>query len=206
MPRYYDISMPLSGRIPHWPGQDGFSRRELQAGEAIVADLACSSHTGTHVDAPKHFIPEAGTIEQIALEKLLGPCVVADFGSVQGFITAHDIASLPQGVTRIIVKTSNTSRNLLDDSEFHEDYVSFDESAAHALVERGVLFVGVDYLSVEAKGSPGHPVHKTLLAAGVVILEGCYIKDVPPGEYNLIALPLKIVDGDGAPTRAILYN
>ena len=81
-----------------------------------------------------------------------------------------------------------------------------DAGAAQALVARGVVFVGVDYLSVEAKGSPGHPVHKTLLAAGTVILEGCYIKDVSPGECQLIALPLKIVEGDGAPARAVLYN
>jgi arylformamidase len=200
--KMYDISMPLHNNIPHWPGEDGFNRKEKGAGEAVVSDIVFGSHTGTHIDAPKHF-KNKGSVDEIDLQSLMGECYVVEVGH-EGHISSDDIDKLPNGIERVIFKTSNTKRGLLDDPEFHKDFVSLDESAAAAIVARKIKLVGLDYLSVEQKGAKNHPVHNTLLKAGVVSLEGCVLYDIAPGKYEIIALPLRIQDGDGSPARVIL--
>jgi arylformamidase len=201
--KLYDITVPLTNDLASWPGEDGFNRKERNAGEeAIVSDITVGSHTGTHIDSPKHF-KNKGTVDEIDLQSLIGECLVVEI-THEGQINSSDVDNLPDGTERVIFKTSNTSRNLLDDQEFHKDFVSLDVSAAEAIVKKGIKLVGVDYLSVEQKGAKGHPVHNTLLKAGVVSLEACYLKDINPGKYEIIALPLRIKEGDGSPARVIL--
>ncbi len=204
MKKYYDITRPFSQNIPKWPGQQGFERKEIESGEATVSLLSLGSHTGTHIDAQKHFIKGGKSIEDILPEVLIGKCFVADFSEVETEITEKEISLLPQSTERVIFKTKNTLRGLLDDTEFHNDYVFISESGARAILERKIILVGIDYLSVEKKGSPNHPTHKTFLSNEIVILEGCYLKDIKQGEYELIALPILISNGDGSPARVFL--
>jgi len=200
---HIDISMPLAPGIVHWPGEEGFQRTEKDAGEAIVSSVQFGSHTGTHIDAPKHFVRDGGSLDNLALDALIGDCMVAEITHA-GQITEDDIVALPKGITRVIFKTSNTERGLLEKPDFEIDFVSLDESAAQAAVAAGLQLIGVDYLSVEKKGAVGHPVHNTLLQNSIIAIEGCWLKDVVPGEYHLTALPLRITDGDASPARVVL--
>ena len=169
-----------------------------------MSRLELGSHTGTHIDAPKHFIRGGQSVDNLSLQSLIGQCQVAAISHGGNKITADDVNQLEPGVERVIFKTSNTTRRLLEQKEFTVDFVALDESAGQALVKRQIKLVGVDYLSVEEKGAKGHPVHNTLLSAGIVALEGCNLVDVPAGKYRVYALPLRIEDGDGAPARVIL--
>ena len=192
---FYDISMPLRRDMVVWAGQEKFWRRELQSGEAIVSQLRLSSHTGTHIDAPKHFLGRAAvSVERIAMGKLIGPCRVVE-----------RLENLRPG-GRILWKTKNSQRRLLLKKNFTSDYVSLDLAAAKYLAKKKITLIGVDYLGVEAKGSPGHPVHKALLKSGIVVVEGLDLSRVKPGRYNLAVLPLRIRGGDGAPARAVLWK
>lgn len=208
-----DISMPLHSAMVVWPGQPGrssggekFGREEIKAGDSIISLLSMSSHTGTHVDAPKHFLGESGSsLDQIPLEKLVGPCRVIEIQEMA--ITAEVLRPCNIAVgERILFKTRNSHEHLLEKGEFIKDYVSLDLSAAEFLASKKINLVGIDYLGIEVKGNPGHPVHKTLLEVGIVIVEGLNLVGVELGEYNLAVLPLKIADGDGAPARAILWK
>lgn len=203
MSKFYDISVPLTSSLVSWPGEKGFSRAPQKGPEAEVSRLELGSHIGTHIDAPKHFVRGGTSVDNLPLESLIGDCLVVEIKH-NGQITARDINQLGQGRARVLFKTSNTSRRLLEKAEFAVDFVSLDESAAQAIVKQGMKLVGVDYLSVEAKGAAGHPVHNILLKAGVVCLEGCNLVDVPAGHYKIYALPLRIEGGDGAPARVIL--
>jgi len=205
MPIYYDISVPLHNKTVCWRDCACIqvTERPPDSDNAIVSGLKLTTHTGTHIDAPKHFVSDGGSVDEIDPKKLLGPCIVHEIAHT-GHITEDDINSLPEGVLRVIFKTANTKSNLLDDPNFHMEFVTLTPESAQAMIERGIVFVGVDYLSVEPPGTPGHPVHRLLLKEDIVILEGCYLKDITPGAYHLHALPLRIRGGDGSPARAIL--
>ena len=200
----YDISVPLQSNLVSWPGEEGFTRKEKRDGGITISTIHCGSHTGTHVDAPKHFIINGSSVDKLPLSSLVGECYVADINHNGPTITARDIFLIPLNIERVLFKTKNTERGLLSKMGFTTDYISLDKSAVQTLIKRGIKLVGVDYLSVEAKKSPGYPVHKTLLNAGIIIIEGCSMKDIKPGKYELIALPLRIKGGDGSPARVIL--
>lgn len=174
---------------------------------ATVSHLAFGAHSGTHVDAPVHFLMDGEGIETFSLESFIGPCFVADLRGVTSLITAADLerAGVPDNAVRIIALTSNSGWSLRDRA-FRSDYVAFDLSAAEWCVDRGVRLLGNDYLSVEAYDSEHHQVHKTLLGAGVAILEGLDIDGVSPGTYELSALPINIPGSDGSPVRAVLIE
>ncbi len=166
-----------------------------------VTRLSLGSHTGTHVDAPLHFIPGGATVDRLALDALLGPvrvieCPPGPIGPAT--LVAADLT----GERRVIFKTGNSA--LWARERFVRDYQALTLEAARELARAGVGLVGIDYLSIEAFGAPGHPVHRCLLAAGVVILEGLELSAVPAGRYELLCLPLRVRDGDGAPARALL--
>jgi arylformamidase len=205
--RFYDISVPIREKMPTWPGDPGVRVTLAQAMErgdpCNVTSLAMGAHTGTHFDAPFHFSPSGKTVDQLDPEVCLGACRVFEIDADDAIDVMH-LRGLPiKGVARALFKTSN-SRFWATRDEFFEDFVHLTPMAAKFLVQMGVRLVGVDYLSVEGYHAQGAPAHLALLGAGVVILEGLNLADVPPGDYELIALPLKIAGADGAPARAFL--
>jgi len=201
-----DVSVPLHAHIPNYPNNTPFSleamKRVAQGGSSNVSSLHLSAHTGTHVDAPFHFFDAGPGTEALALDLLLGPALVVEL-TTRRAITSEDLAPLDLSeAVRVLIKTRNSQ--LWDDPEFHADYVGVAESGARYLVDHGVKLVGVDYLSVEAYKSPGAPAHHLLLGAGVIVIEGLNLRDVDPGIYELLCLPLCIVGSDGAPARVVL--
>lgn len=204
--RIYDVTVPLSSILAAYPGDpsvDIVPVAQLAQGDvANVSRVTLSSHSGTHLDAPRHFYALGATVDTLDLSILLGPARVCAIGSTS-HITADDLRGLDlQGVRRLLFKTPNAV--LWDRPGFQHNYVALKASAAHLLVERGVDLVGIDYLSIDAFECQDFPVHRTLLGAGVLILEGLDLRAVPPGDYELIALPLLLRDGDGAPARFLL--
>ncbi len=185
------------------PAVDVTPRLEIARGDAAnVSLLSMGSHTGTHVDAPAHFIEGGATVEALPLDVLIGPALVAEVGS-ERLIGRRDLEPLPlDGQSRLLLKTRNSA--LWAAGGFSRDFVALDLEGARYLTERRLRLIGIDYLSIEAFHSPGHPVHRHLLGAGVVILEGLDLSRVAPGVYELVCLPLPVRGIDGAPCRAVL--
>lgn len=202
----YDVTRPLSPALPVYPGDPAIELTPIAqcawGDGANVTRLVLSSHTGTHIDAPRHFFDTGTTVDNLDLQVLIGPARVIDVPCVS-HITAADVhAHELQGVTRVLFKTPNAS--LWDRPGFQTSYHALTPEAAAWLVSCGVRLVGVDYLSVDAYEAVDFPVHRCLLQAGVVIVEGLDLRAVPPGDYDLYALPLLLQDGDGAPARVLL--
>ena len=170
-----------------------------------LSRLEMGSHTGTHIDAPSHFIPGGATAEQLSLEVFIGPAQVVEM-ACQGGISVADLqeAAIPADTRRLLLKTSNS--RLWAQREFSPDYTYLLPEAAAWIVERGIRLVGIDYLSVERFGSADFATHITLLSNGVLILEGLDLGAVSPGRYTLVCLPMKLVGGDGAPARTVLLE
>jgi len=201
-----DITLPMHDGMIVYEGDPGVSVTVALSQErgdpANVSMLRFGSHTGTHVDAPVHFIAGTPGVDALALDVLIGPTLVAELASPRT-VERADLAALPlDGHTRLLLKTRNSA--LWQQGSFARDYVAMSVDAARFCVERGLKLVGIDYLSIEGFGVTGHPVHTTLLGAGVVILEGLDLGRVTPGVYELICLPLRLAGGDGAPCRAVL--
>jgi arylformamidase len=200
----YDVTVPLTAGMPVWPGEPGpvlTSLERIAAGDpANVTRLSLGSHTGTHVDAPRHFIDGTATVEALPLETLCGPSRVVrvdDDVSVQRrHLEPH------AGVDRILLQTRNGG--LWEKGGFQKDFVYLDPDAADWLVEHRVRLIGIDYLSIEQFHSLDYRTHHTLLAAGIIIVEGLDLRRIVPGDYNLWCLPLKVVGADGAPCRVVL--
>jgi arylformamidase len=207
--RVYDVSITLGPDAPIWEDETGpvlETIADMAAGDhATVTRFSMGSHNGTHVDAPAHFVPGAATIEQLSPESLVGPAVVVEHTG-PGDITAADLEAL--GVNgdhpRVLFKTAN--RRLWEDTSFRRDFVALAPSGAQRLIELGVRLVGIDYLSIEAYDAADHAVHRSLLQAGVVILEGVDLREVPAGEYLLVCAPLKLAGAEGAPARVFLVD
>jgi arylformamidase len=195
-----DVSVPLRAGMPVWPG-DPALEVELAAAiadgaEANVTRLALSAHTGTHVDAPVHFLEGAAGVEKLPLDALVGPCLVVSATDVGGEIQAE---AVPPDAERVLFKTRNAE--LWAGEGFVEDSVCLSPEAAREVVRRRIRLVGIDYLTI---GGP--EAHRTLLAAGVVPLEGLDLRAVEPGAYRIVCLPLKLVGADGAPARTVLLR
>jgi arylformamidase len=206
--RMYDVTLTLNGDLPIFPGEPGVAlepvHRIANGDPANVSKVSMGTHTGTHLDAPLHFFDGASTVADLPLDTLIGPALVVGF-QLANTIRASHLAriDLPAGTQRVLFKTRNSA--LLRQSQFSRDFVSIDPSAAHWLLEHGVRLVGVDYLSAEQFGRTPAETHLTLLGAGVVIVEGLDLLDVPAGQYDLICLPLKL-PADGCPVRALLIE
>jgi len=206
----YDISVPITESLVVWPGQEGVTFTKLSSisrgDHATVTQFSMSAHTGTHVDAPCHFIAGGLGVDALKLDALVGPAYVCHALQADA-ITAEVLDSLdvPPGTARLLIRTRNSE--LWEDSgaAFFEDYVAFSEDGAAWLIDRGVRLVGVDYLSV-APYRNTHPVHRALLGAGIVLLETLDLRGINVGVYELMCLPLNIVGSDGAPARAILMD
>jgi arylformamidase len=206
--KIYDISIPISPTMPTYPGDPPVVIEPIkQIGKGSpsnVSRVSFGGHTGTHFDPPLHFIPGGKPIDQLDLSVLYGAARVVDLTRVDREITVRDLerARVPKRATRLLFKTRSST--LWERAGFQKEYVGIAWDAAQWLVDRGVKLVGVDYLSVETFGASEPRTHRTLLGAGVVVVEGLNLRDIKPGKYTFIGLPLKIQDGDGAPGRAIL--
>ena len=207
-----DITLPIRTGQLSWPGDPPVSVRpffQMATGDAAnVSEVRLSSHTGTHVDPPAHFLEGGATVDQLPLGVLIGPAVVVDLTGRPGPLGPADLEglNLPGGTERVLMKTDNSARWVERLDTFPGDYVALAPAGAAWMVERGVRLVGADFLSVEEPGAPGHPTHVTLLSAGVVILEGLDLSAVTPGPYELVCLPLLLAGCDGAPARAVLLT
>ena len=207
----YDLSVPLSSALPTYPGDPGIQIHDwskLANGDgANVSALSFGAHTGTHVDAPAHFIDGAKRVDALDLEILIGEAEVVHVPEElrvidEAFVTANCAI----GTRRILFKTRNSAFWTGDFTDFRTDFTYLTLPAAQVLVDRGVKLVGIDYLSIEKFNSKDHEVHHALLASEVIILEGLNLTGVPAGKYELICLPLRLRShlGDGAPARAVL--
>jgi arylformamidase len=210
--RVHDVTAPLREDLPSWPGEEGLRRRlvkDLARGDSsTVSHLSLGAHTGTHIDAPGHFIEGGMGIDSLAIDALVGPALVVGLEDVRGPIAAGDMeTAVPDGTERLLLKTRNSGWSE-SDTAFRQDFVALDPSAAEWCLTHDVRLVGIDYLSVEPFGSgrQGHPVHRALLGAGVVIVEGLDLAAVELGAYVVAALPLAIPGGDGAPARVVLIE
>jgi arylformamidase len=210
MKRIYDVSVPVRDGGLVYPGNPEIHislQQSIALGAgANVSDVAFGSHTGTHVDAERHFFDNGRTIDQIPLETLMGRAVVLEYGPETGSVTradleAHDLT----GDERILLKTRN-SGYLTQDPSFHRDFTYLAPDGAEYLVELGVKLVGIDYLSIEQFHSGHHRTHLTLLSAHVVIVEGLNLIDVPAGRYDFYCLPIRLAGCDAAPARAVLVS
>jgi arylformamidase len=206
---YYDISVPLVNDGLVYPGNPSISitpQQEVSKGaSANVSTLSFGSHTGTHVDAPKHFFDDGLGVDRLPLEVLMGPCVVicVDDGVNavgESELRLHELKSH----TRVLIKTRNSS--YIREREFRKDYTYLAPDGAAYLAQLGVRLVGVDYLSVEQFHSGHHRTHRTLLEKGIVIVEGLDLSAPPMGPYELRVLPLRLVGLDGGPARAVLVG
>ena len=202
-----DISVPLGARTPVFEGNPPIALnldQSLAAGdEANVSSLSLGVHSGTHVDAPFHFLPDGSAVEEVPLDACVGQALVVDATPISGHIDASHLAGLriPEGCTRLLVKTSNSA--LWSRPEFTRDFQALTADGAAYLAERGIRLLGWDYLSVGPYGD-AVDTHRLLLQAGIVILEGIDLSRVAAGEYELLCLPLAIEGSDGAPCRAVL--
>lgn len=205
----FDVSVPVSPRLPTWPGDPTISltrASSIAAGDpANVSRLEAGVHTGTHVDAPVHFVEGAPGIDSIPVQTLVGPCLVVAADPPGLELRPEDLPATDH--TRVLFKTRNSKRWGAGDQPFDTEFVAVGPELAVRLVAEGKLLVGVDYLSVESYHAPfEHPVHHALLEARIVVVEGLDLSKVEPGEYQLYCLPLKLVGSDGAPARTILVR
>ena len=206
VPKLLDVSVPLASGMPAFPGNPAFElqpvKRIADGGSSNVSRLVLGTHTGTHVDAPRHFIDDGTSVDALPLELLLGRARVVEIPR-RGAIGAEDLAAAGlREDLRVLLKTSNSA--LWNSDAFHDDYTHVTEEGARYLVEQGVKVVGIDYLSIEQFRKPGAPAHRMLLANGVIIIEGLNLADAEPGMYEMFCLPLPITGGDGAPARVVL--
>ena len=209
--RIYDISVPLRTGGLVYPNNPPISITAVQSiaagATANVSRIDLGSHTGTHVDAPKHFIDSGTGVDAMPLDVLMGPARLIAFGDDvmavgEKELRQHDLA----GVTRLLIRTRNSAWLSSGSTEFHPDFTHVAPDGATYLVSLGVRLVGVDYLSVEQFHSPTHATHRTLLENGVVIVEGLVLSEPAPGDYDLRCLPMLLAGLDGAPARAVLVG
>ena len=206
----YDISLPISESLVVWPGDPPIRITQpshLDRGDmATVSRLDIGAHIGTHVDAPAHFVQGGAGVDSFNLDLLVGPARVVHALEVD-VLSARVLQALaiPPGTERVLFRTRNSERWARGEKEFWTDYVGITDDGARWLIEQGVRLVGIDYLSVGPFDELEAP-HRTLLGAGLIIVEGLDLSGVAAGVYHLVCLPLKVVGGDGAPARAILIE
>ncbi|MBT3321440.1 MAG: cyclase family protein [Anaerolineae bacterium] len=207
----YDISLPISANLPVWEGDPAIQLEKVismdEGADANVSRLSAGVHIGTHVDAPHHFLNDGRTVENLSLDILTGVAYVLylaeDVDAVDAAILAS--ASIPKNRSRLLIRTRNSQQWLQKSPKFIRDFVAITPDGAEWLVANDIKLIGVDYLSVAEFQNP-IPTHQILLRAGIIVIEGCDLSQVPEGEYGLYCLPLKLVGSDGAPARTILIG
>lgn len=207
--RLIDVSIPVKSGMPEWDNAGQLHiepLRQTPESPTNVTRVTLTTHTGTHVDALRHFIHDGATLDDIPLDRWVGPCYVADFTGVVGQIEPDDLErlALPVGTERLVLKTTNSELWHSHPDEFVEDFVGLSPDAARWIVEHEIRLVANDYLSIGPFGEVGHEVHRILLGNGVIAVEGLDLSDVEAGLYELLCFPLKVHQGDGAPARVAL--
>lgn len=206
MSEYIDVTLPIKTGQMHYPADTPCTLKRVLSiadGDKVnLTDLNMSAHTGTHADAPAHFIQGGKTIDEMEISHFIGRAKVLDFSDKEYYIDATDLAD--KGIEKgdiILLKTHNSAR--LHEAEYLTDYVYLTAEAAEYLAEREILTVGIDFLTIDGPDTD-FPAHYALLGAGIVIFEGLNLLDIEAGEYEMVALPIKIAGGDGAPARVLL--
>lgn len=201
----YDVSVPIRPGMIVYAGNPGVELERVDSiadgAHANVSRLELGVHTGTHVDAPLHFLDDGAGSESIDVEPLVGPAVVVDAVAVEGDLDEEAIRGLdiPAGTERVLLKTRNSRLWELD--SFSRDFIRLTGSGARYVIARGIAAIGIDYLSIGDEEA-----HRELLGAGVVPIEGLDLRLVDPGRYQLVCLPLRVEGSDGAPARAVLIR
>ena len=207
--KIYDVTLPIKDDMLVWRGDRAVSIKVIATvkkdgwGESR---FSLGSHTGTHVDAPNHFLENAAGIDQIDPRKFIGECIVVDLTRIDHLeISPNDIKNVPlKKGSRILFKTGNFK--FLKEGIFPENYISLSLEGAKYLAKKKINLVGTDFLGIEKENNPGHPVHKVLLSSGIVNVEGLDLSEVPAGIYQIFCLPLKVTGADGAPARVFLIK
>jgi arylformamidase len=206
-----DVTLTISPEMTTWPGDSPVSlerfRKIEEGANSNASRLDMAAHTGTHVDAPYHFLMDGKGVDQLNLEILTGPALVLEFDEQVEVINAQALKmqNIPVGTLRVLFKTRNSLIWANHEKEFQPGFVGVDLSGANFLVERGIRLVGIDYLSVSPY-KKSRPTHEALLRVEMVIIEGLDLSGVPAGIYQLYCLPLKLKGADGAPARVILMG
>jgi arylformamidase len=207
-PAQFDISRPLREGIAAWPGSPGFRvfvhQSIADGGDSNASGIEMDVHTGTHVDAPAHFIEGGATLDAVGLHPFVGPAYVAEIDATDEIdAAALDAAEIPDTTKRLLLRTRNSHDEAYFAGPFREDFAALTAEGARWVVERGLVLVGIDYLSIQRFGDPPDT-HQILLGAGVCILEGLDLRAVDRGRYRLVCLPLPLVGVEAAPARALL--
>jgi arylformamidase len=202
----YDVTLPISKDLPVFPGDPAIRiDRKTQIGKngakSNLSRYSFGSHTGTHIDPPFHFIEDGITVDRLPLELLIGRARVVEVTSPRIDESALNEFDFTADV-RVLFKTRNSY--LWSQKGMSKEFVYITPGAAQVLVDNAIRLVGIDYLSVEKFDAEEPKTHLTLLGAGAIIIEGLDLREVEPGDYEMICLPLKIKDGDGAPARVVL--
>ncbi len=207
--KIFDVTVSVSEKVPIYSGDPSVvvsSFMAIERGDAAnVSEIRLGVHTATHVDAPNHFIDGTKHVHELDPYKLIGPCRVIEIDKSIVAIEPEHVGDI-SGVKRVLFKSRNSAFWSEPETGFRADFTYITLDTAKMLVQHGVVLVGIDYLSIEKSGSPGHPVHIALLEKEVVIVEGLDLREVEPGDYEIICLPLKYegASGDGAPARTFL--
>jgi arylformamidase len=200
----YDITPPITQRLQVWPGDTPPSRDvllDMERGDNItLSTLRATVHLGAHADAPSHYGPTAAPIHERSLDYYLGPCQVVRVAAACGSRVSAEMIALPLRAERVLIATGTFP----DPEQFNRDFAALSPELVARLYEQGVKLIGIDTPSVDLFDSKDLPSHRMFLKHDMAILEGLVLKDVPPGVYELIALPLKLVGFDASPVRAIL--
>ena len=205
----FDVTVPMHSEMPLWPGDPPFElefvRTLAESGVTNNSRMAFSSHTGTHIDAPLHFIDGGATVDEIPPQALVGPCVLVDVGDVD-LITRRVLEDLDlAGRRRILFRTRNSAWIT---ERFEDGFVAFSADAAAYLVELGPMLVGIDAPSLDPRGTPGHPAHMAILGSGTIkgAIEWLALAGLETGQYDLFCGPLRAVGAEGAPCRVLLVR
>ena len=207
MPSVYDVTVPLTSELPVYPGDPPFELEPLQRAGVdafSLSRISLATHTGTHVDAPAHFVPGGATVDALPPEILIGKARVVEILARERIDRADLEAQDLRDDLRILLKTRMSGQ--MQKPEFQEDHVYISGDAAAYVAQAGLKLIGFDYLSIDRYGAADFPAHHALLEAGVVIVEGLDLSEVEPGEYDMTCLPLRLAGGDGAPARVILKS
>ena len=209
---WYDITVPLKQGMVYFPTDPVppkiYRMTDRNLGSPVMMSmLEIISHTGTHVDAPLHFIPDGSTISDMPLDATIGPCRVIEIKDRESIKAAELKTKNIKKGERVLFKTRNSNSPAVYEAEkFNDDYCYLDDDASDYLKDVGVILVGIDCITIGSYKRPENimKTHTTLLGAGIYVLENCALANVPPGEYELLFLPLLMYNGDAGPGRAIL--
>jgi arylformamidase len=182
--------------------------KDMRKGDGVtLSAYSLGAHSGTHIDAPMHFVANGSSIDKVSLEPLIGPARVLD---IPDNVQAIDAAELGRhewkGATRVLFRTRSSRRGWMSSPTFHHDFAYIAPDAAQLLADAGVRLIGIDYLSAEQFGAPAPLTHRILLGKGIPIVEGLALEAVSAGDYELIVLPIKVAGHEGAPARAVLRH